>query len=156
MCFHSRRRHAVSANGSPFRPAAACCRHHHACCSHAASCQCRLPMPGAFLPLPPPLSAEQMSLNCPPPPLKITTPMCQPGEECVKSTGRRFSHSLPSPPSRPPRHMHWHRLTIPHPSTPLPHCKKRPTFPLSPEMTPPAGLWNILILFPNSYCVRSV
>lgn len=35
--------------------------------------------------------------------------------------------------------------------------KKRDTLsPLSPEMTPPAGLWNILILFPNSYYVWSV
>lgn len=38
-----------------------------------------------------------------------------------------------------------------------PFYKKRETLsPLSPEMTPPAGLWNILILFPNSYYVWSV
>lgn len=57
-----------------------------------------------------------------------------------------------------------HALSLPYPRfvspRPLPakkKTKKRDTLsPLSPEMTPPAGLWNILILFPNSYYVWSV
>lgn len=78
------------------------------------------------------------------------------------SAWERFFFALPPPLRLPLTHLSLtHALSLPYPRfvspRPLPAKKKGDTLsPLSPEMTPPAGLWNILILFPNSYYVWSV
>lgn len=89
VCFHSRRCHAVWANGSPLRPSTACCRRHHPCCTQPASCQ-RLRHHSRWCQEPacPLISAEQMSLNCPPPhPL---------GNFTTTTRSRRHPNSQPS------------------------------------------------------------